>query len=158
LPRAYIVADLELSLEQVDHSLRILEQERYIEYDYEVEVVLDLGAFHCLPPRSEQQVRGAINKLSQVPETPLFRRLWELAGKRAPLFAVKMEEAWSGLLNPPSGDSTDTLSRHSQESSFRYRHLGDELEVHASDSESASDLEDSSKRAAPLVRVPGDWG
>ncbi len=99
LPRAYMVADLEFTLEQVGRSLRALEGEGLIAYDYEAGVILDPQALHFLPPVSQSQIEGALTKLRQVPKTPLLQELWKLAFAYNERLYTAMEKAFPELSN-----------------------------------------------------------
>lgn len=67
LPKAYIAADLDFTVDEVEKGLEALQGEGLIKYDDDAEVLLDPNALHFLPPMSEPQVKGAITKLREVP-------------------------------------------------------------------------------------------
>ncbi|MFN2488794.1 MAG: hypothetical protein ABR529_03455 [Actinomycetota bacterium] len=72
LPKAYAAADLGFDLREVNDGLADLENAGLILYDHGAEVVLLPDALRYQAPRAKNQVRGAIVKLEQVPDTLLL--------------------------------------------------------------------------------------
>ena len=94
LPLAYVIADLEMSREDVLQAFSDLGDEELIRFDGEAEVLLDLNALFLLAPTSETQLKGAITKLRQVPRSPLLAEFHKLTIAYAPRLAEAVTEAF----------------------------------------------------------------
>jgi hypothetical protein len=77
LPTAYIEVDLKLTSEEVRRAL--VELSSLLRYDHDAEVLLDLNALRYRQPKGWRQLRGAVNVLVQVPDTPLLATFFKLA-------------------------------------------------------------------------------
>ena len=128
LPKAYVVADLHMDMEQVERAIKALEAEGLIRYDDSAEVVLDPQALHFLPPVSQRQIDGAITKLRQVPKTPLLQELWKLALAHNERLYKAMEDAFPQL-SDDTFEEARHYDRHYEQQSHRGRQLGEGSEV-----------------------------
>jgi hypothetical protein len=111
LPVPYVAADLNLTPQEATEALERLRAARKIEYDSAAGVVFDRSALTVLPPKSPEQIKGAIRKLRQVPRTPLLVELHAMAAIHSPLFAEAIEE--DPLL---SNSLEDARAKHSENS------------------------------------------
>jgi len=109
LPIQYQAIDIGMTEEEVNSALHVLHEHGYSDYDHEAEVILDRMALDYYKPKGASQIKGAINKLESVPQTPLKRELVRVAFIRAPDFADELIAAF------PQLDPTDTLKTGSRE-------------------------------------------
>jgi hypothetical protein len=83
LPKAYVIEDLGWEADAVgEHMARLLDDE-FIEYDESARVVFVRNALKYQQPKSPPQIKGAINSLERVPETPLLMSLLRVADTHA---------------------------------------------------------------------------
>ena len=78
LPKLYIVGDMNLDFETVEKTLLELEDNEFIQYDEEAEVVLVNNFLKYNPLDNINQVKGAAKVLSSVPKTALFFSLVDI--------------------------------------------------------------------------------
>jgi len=97
-PLGYISIDLGMAHADVKAAMAALEAAGYVNYDYEFEVVLDRHALDYYEP-SGKQATGALNKIENLPKTPLKVDLLRLAFVNAPKFADLLAEKFSTLLH-----------------------------------------------------------
>lgn len=108
LPHGYVAQDLGWSIERVSEGYSGLQEAGFCAYDDTSETVLLLKALKYQAPAGEKQVAGAINRLADVPATPLFALLRDAAAKYAPAFCKALDDALErGILQLP-GYPTDT--------------------------------------------------
>jgi hypothetical protein len=100
LPVEYMAIDLGMADEEVKASLSVLSDRGYVDYDYTAEVVLDLHALDYYKPKGPSQIKGAINKLEQVPNTSLKSELIRVALAKAPEFADDLCIEFPSLVSP----------------------------------------------------------
>src|SRR5215216_1637649 len=87
LPHGYVAQDLGWSIERVSEGYSGLKEARFCVYDDTTETVLLVKALKYEAPAGEKQIQGAINRLAEVPHSPLFALLKEAAERYAPDFA-----------------------------------------------------------------------
>ena len=102
LPHGYVAQDLGWSIERVSEGYSGLKAAGFCAYDDTSETVLLVKALKYEAPAGEKQVQGAINRLAEVPPTPLFSLLRDAAERYAPEFCKALDEAVErGILQPP---------------------------------------------------------
>lgn len=85
LPLQYVAMEEGLTEPETLKAIAELEDQNFIEYDADSEVVLDLTALLHFSPKGWPQIQGAVNALLEVPDnSPLLARLYELAKRYAP--------------------------------------------------------------------------
>lgn len=94
LPRGYMAQDLGWGIDTVSKVLRSLIDTGFVAYDDATETLLILKALKYEAPAGQKQVPGAINRLCDVPPSPLFSQLREAAEQYAPEFAEALDEAF----------------------------------------------------------------
>lgn len=94
LPYLYIASDLSWSMEKVQEMMQVVLEDGFVEYDMDAEVVLLPKALSFYAPRSDNQVKGAINALRLVPDTSLWGGFMYATKQHAP----KLFEALGGDL------------------------------------------------------------
>ena len=72
LPIGYLCADLGLSTKQAHTALKFIGQAGVVSYDPAAEVVFVRKALKHGAPRTENHIKGAINRLRGVPWSPLW--------------------------------------------------------------------------------------
>lgn len=72
LPYAYIMEDLEWSMDEVKQRMGRLIEDEFIRYDKAAKVVLLRNAMKFHSPGSARQLKGALNVLRSVPPTTLW--------------------------------------------------------------------------------------
>lgn len=110
LPIEYVKADTGASGEEVAAAFDSLTKEGFITYDWENEVVLDRLALHEYEPAGPKQITGALNKIEQVPRTPLKEELLKVAFVSAPDFAEHIVAGFPELARVLDRKGTDTPS------------------------------------------------
>ena len=90
LPKQYIMADLQWSLEQLHKPFAKLLNDGFIEYDERVNVMLLTRAIKYNPPQNPNQETSAIKGLKELPETLLLSRFITLAEQFAEGFAKRL--------------------------------------------------------------------
>jgi hypothetical protein len=103
LPHGYVAQDLGWSIERVSEGYLGLIGAGFCAYHDPTETVFLLKALKYEAPAGDKQIQGAINRLADVPLSPLFSLLREAAAQHAPDFAKALESAFP---TPP----TDTPS------------------------------------------------
>src|SRR4029077_2967535 len=98
LPTAYIETDLALEADEVGRRMAHLLDKGFIEYDEEAEVVFLPKALNYHEPKSERQIKGAIQALERVPETDLFPRFVTVAQSLAPSLAKEIRKVFKERL------------------------------------------------------------
>lgn len=115
LSKGYISIDTGLLPDAVDEALDVLTRAGYISYDSDNDVVLDRHALRYYKPVGDPQTTGALNRLEQVPNSPLKKELVKLAFISAPDFADAIIEAFPQLaVDTPSIESRDCLDTASR--------------------------------------------
>jgi hypothetical protein len=108
LPHGYVAQDLGWSIERVSEGYSGLKAAGFCAYDDTSETVLLVKALKYEAPAGEKQIQGAINRLAEVPPTPLFSLLRDAAATYAPDFAKALDDAVErGVLHHPP-HPTDT--------------------------------------------------
>lgn len=79
LPKPYICADLEWSMERLAEPFAELLRQGFIRYDETVGVILIINALKYQYPENPNQIKSALAKLAELPETPLLKELQGLA-------------------------------------------------------------------------------
>jgi hypothetical protein len=97
-PLGYISIDLGMALADVKAAMASLEERGYVQYDYDLEVVLDRHALDYYEPYGKQAT-GALNKIESLPKTPLKVDLLKVAYINAPDFYELIVEKFPGLLD-----------------------------------------------------------
>ena len=115
LSKGYISIDTGLLPDAVDEALDVLTKAGYVSYDSDNDVVLDRHALRYYKPVGDPQTTGALNRLEQVPNSPLKKELVKLAFISAPDFADAIIEAFPQLaVDTPSIESRDCLDTASR--------------------------------------------
>ena len=73
IPKAYMADDLDWPMERVDETLNLLEKDGFSRYDAKARVVFLPNALKYQPPVGPKQVKGAFNRISILPKTPLMK-------------------------------------------------------------------------------------
>jgi hypothetical protein len=97
-PLGYISIDLGMALADVKAAMASLEERGYVQYDYDFEVVLDRHALDYYEPYGKQAT-GALNKIENLPKTPLKVDLLKVAYVNAPDFYELVIEKFPELLD-----------------------------------------------------------
>jgi hypothetical protein len=97
-PLGYISIDLGMALADVKVAMASLEERGYVQYDYGFEVVLDRHALDYYEPYGKQAT-GALNKIENLPKTPLKVDLLKVAYINAPTFYELVVEKFPELLD-----------------------------------------------------------
>jgi len=152
LPKALMSDDLGWAAAKVARAVAALQQAGFITYDNPSHTVLIVNALKQLPPAGEKQIAGAINRLAQLPPTPLMTPFYESAVQVAPAFAgqirkhaaretagAKLRHLAPYLPDTPTGYPTDTQPIGNRSPSAR--------ESSSSSSDSVSDSSSSSRAA-----------
>ena len=170
LHKGYISADTGLEADAVDKALEVLIEAGYISYDIENDVILDRHALRYYSPGAGFQTKGALNRIEQVPDTPLKEDLLELALALAPNFAEDVIDRFPSLKDSSrsSQGGLDTASRARARAEHRegqeHQPRSEESEkspsrVSLSGSDFASDSEEGLKKIAPSLSENGwTWG
>ena len=93
LPHGYVAQDLGWSIERVSEGYSGLIETGFCAYDDISETVLLCKALKYEAPAGPKQIAGAINRLADVPPTPLFAQLRDAAMGYAPDFGKSLEDA-----------------------------------------------------------------
>lgn len=97
LPLQHIALEEGLTEPETLKAIAELEDQGFIEYDADSEVVLDLTALVHFSPKGWQQIQGAVNALSEVPDkSHLLGRMYEIAERYAPEFAEAIRGEYVG--------------------------------------------------------------
>lgn len=75
----YAADDLEWSEAKTKKALEKLIEDGFVEYDWSAKVILLPRALRYYQPKTDPQIKGALQALAQVPATPLKDRFMELA-------------------------------------------------------------------------------
>lgn len=111
LPLSYVTADIGMDLHEVESAMRVLEEARYISFDYQNDVLLDRLALKFFRPSGDKQIKGAVRVFAQVPESPLKIEFLRLAYLYAKDFADCIVEACPELAEPAlAGNPIDGVS------------------------------------------------
>lgn len=78
LPQKYIMADLAWDAQTFDRAFSRLSRDGFLEYDPKAQVILLPNALKYCEFRNENQVKGAVNKLRELPKTDLLFRFLEV--------------------------------------------------------------------------------
>jgi len=92
LPKAYMHDDLKWSPERLAVALDELLRAGFVEYDEGASVILITKALKYQSPANPNQVKHAIGKLEDLPETALFAGLLRSAERYAKGFAERLRE------------------------------------------------------------------
>ena len=84
LPLSYAAEDCNWSVTKTRRNMTELCKAGFCEYDETSKVVLIAKALDYYQPKSEKQLKGALNDLSSIPETGLQARFLAEAEHRAP--------------------------------------------------------------------------
>lgn len=95
LPLAYVEADLCWPADAVLSRMGGLCADGFIDYDHSGQVVFVRNALKYQAPKSKLQIKGAINALEQVPETPLMEQLAETAAVHSRPLATAIRRAFA---------------------------------------------------------------
>lgn len=108
LPHGYTAQDLGWSIERVSEGYSALIEVGFCAYDDTSETVLLVKALKYDAPAGSKQIAGAINRLADVPPTPLFAQLRDAAATYSPDFCKALDTALErGILHYHQGP-TDT--------------------------------------------------
>ncbi|MHB8895283.1 MAG: hypothetical protein ACYC99_08940 [Candidatus Geothermincolia bacterium] len=112
LPKGYILADLQWLPERLAEPFAVLLAEGFIRYDETVSVVLIHNALKYQSPDNPNQVKSAITKVADLPETPLLRDFQRLAERFNQRLAEGLAERFGKQRTPtplptPSPDKKD---------------------------------------------------
>lgn len=105
LPKQYICADLGWDMEALAKPFARLIQDGFIEYDEENQVMFICKALKYQRPDNPNQQQAAINKLSQLPPTPLWPRFLAAAQAYAEPFAQALRKAFPQAIPKGIGNS-----------------------------------------------------
>lgn len=87
LPREYMAADHGWTLDELERPFSVLLTDGFVMYDDDAEVILLPNALAYHTPKSENHIKGAMNALQLVPNTPKLWPYFLLAARRyAPRF------------------------------------------------------------------------
>lgn len=105
LPKQYICADLGWDMEALAKPFARLIQDGFIEYDEENQVMFICKALKYQRPDNPNQQQAAINKLSQLPPTPLWPKFLAAAQAYAEPFAQALHKAFPQAMAKDIGHS-----------------------------------------------------
>jgi hypothetical protein len=94
LPLAYVSGDMKWPVTRVTQTLSALTRKGFCQYDEQAEIVFLPKAMEYQRPDNENQQKHAIEKLRDLPETPLFAGLIEAAEAYTEPFAKALREAF----------------------------------------------------------------
>lgn len=94
LPWGWVENELAWEAECVAEQAARLTEAGFIQYDEKPEVVFVRNALKYQQPKSERQIKGAINALQEVPKNSLFPALGETAKAHAPEFYKAIRKAF----------------------------------------------------------------
>jgi hypothetical protein len=72
LPLSYIAEDMELEKEEILKTIEKLSSDRFIKYDRDNSIILIINALKYQPLQNINHCKAALNKLKQLPASPLF--------------------------------------------------------------------------------------
>lgn len=97
LPLTYAAADLGWNLPKLQRALVTLVEDGFVEYDESAEVVFVRKALKYQQPKTERQVKGAVNALQEVPPNELQGSFMDAVQSYAPELAEALS---NGIANP----------------------------------------------------------
>lgn len=101
LPKPYVMADLEFTAQKVNASFEMLEKHGFIKYDEKNKVVLVKNYLKYNPIENPNQVKAAINKISELPKTALLKDLKNLVEQFGKGFTEPLAERLAERLPKP---------------------------------------------------------
>lgn len=104
LPLAYIAADLGWDMERLREPFRVLLDERFIEYDNKACMVLIVNALDYQSPDNDNHAIAGVKKLAELPPSPLFARLLQLADLYSVPLARQLRERLPERFRQPCGE------------------------------------------------------
>ncbi|WP_422445999.1 hypothetical protein [Thermoanaerobacterium sp. DL9XJH110] len=109
LPSPYACFDLGWDEKRFSKGLQELISASLIKYDAHAHVVLIKNYLKHNPLENPNQVKSAIEKLDEIPETPLFQDFWELVNKfDKPFYKPLLERLGERLRKQGTGTGTGT--------------------------------------------------
>lgn len=78
LPKLYIMADTKLSQNKFNAAWKEVQKSGMVKYDEASEMILVCNFIKYNPLENPNQVKGAISKLKELPETPFFAEIAEI--------------------------------------------------------------------------------
>ena len=149
LPPNYVVADRLWTLKKVKRAIAVLTKDGFLRYDPETNVMLLQNALEIQYPEGDNQIKGAIRRILDLPKTQLLNEYLELARIRcccpgapdsATRFYAELERALeraspqpSELLNlnlepEPKSKSQSEPTLIAGRKNSRFLHMGENLE------------------------------
>jgi hypothetical protein len=119
LPVAYAARDLGWTVPVTEKHMRELVDREFITWDPASEVVLLHNALEIQAPTTEKQIKGAIDRLKELPPTPLLSVLFRLAQVHSNGFADSIRMAFP---NTFEWVSEPGLNGHSNSQSLAQSH------------------------------------
>jgi hypothetical protein len=101
LPAAYAIADLGWDRQTFDRAFGALVAAGFVIADESADVVFLANALEYRQPKGEKSIRGAVNGLKRLPDTPLLRNLFDAAQEYAQDFALAIEESFPRIAEAP---------------------------------------------------------
>lgn len=101
LPKAYAQADLGWAREAFDKAFDELLAVGFISYDDDAQVVLIRKALKYQAPENDNQARGAIKSLAELPETRLWPEFRQLAERYSERLSKRLAEAFGEQYGNP---------------------------------------------------------
>lgn len=108
LPKEYILADLRWTPERLEKPFMQLLADGFIMYDENVSVILLPNALKHRPTANPNQRISAVNKIDELPSTPLLERFCRLAERFDQPLAKLLKERYAYTLDQ---DQTQTLDK-----------------------------------------------
>lgn len=110
LSKAYIADDLGWTAERLAQPFADLVADDFIRYDEQAKVVMIVKALEYQAPQNPNQVKAAIRKLDDIPETPLLADLLDAAQSLAQRSGKQFHEqfaqaVWQRIANTPTSYS-----------------------------------------------------
>lgn len=91
LPKDYVRSDLKWSGSKLAGAWKQLEEDEFLSYDADAQVVFVRNAMKYQAPKSGTQITGALKALAAVPRTPLLEAFKAVAAEYAPKFREAMD-------------------------------------------------------------------
>lgn len=92
LPLGYILTDIGWVSERLRNPFETLLRDGFMEYDNRCSVVFITNALAYQAPENPNQVKGAIARVEELPETPLLQRLYERSLDLCPTLAESLSK------------------------------------------------------------------
>ncbi|WP_312560896.1 hypothetical protein [Anaerospora sp.] len=118
LPEPYAYFDLGMAPEQFHKAMSELVRARRVKYDMENHILLIPNYLRFNPLENPNQVKSAIDKLDELPQTQLLQDLYDVVKTIDKQFMKPFTERLQERLPQPVNSNQDTVSSNSIQDSF----------------------------------------